>query len=134
MLKQFSPFDMSQIDPAMLAEISSLMQTLSPSQIMQLQSLIMQHHSGKDIQHELELFGKSLPADFIKKITALTMQNSTTAEVPKTSNVELSDPTASIEEARLTLLRAVSRGELSPEEAFELLFPNSSSQPVSYTS
>lgn len=130
------PFDPSKMDPKLLMELSQLIQQLPPQQLNRLQTLMHNMMAGIDVRRELEEFEKSLPPGFRDKLMAL-MASNPSAFVPSaapsaaTSSAAASpaaetgirfDSSMDLREARLTILRAVAEGRLTPEEAERLLF------------
>lgn len=140
-MMNFPNFDPSKMDPKLLMEMSQLIQQLSPEQMSHLQTLMHNMMAGYDVKQEMATFEQTLPPDFRTKMMSLMMQHgninvsSATSSpfatpsvhdsaaktldiVPTTESIESMDLT----EARLTILRAVAQGTLSPEEAEKLLF------------
>jgi hypothetical protein len=112
-------FDPSKLSPAAISELTELMRSLRPDQIMKMQSLMHNSMAGFNVTRELAEFEASLPADFKEKI----MRILTSGPVPSTP-VSQEQPPATEDEARLVILRSVAGGLLSPEEALKVLFPS----------
>lgn len=110
-------FDPSKMDPKVLMELSQLVQSLPPEQLNRMQSLMHNMMAGYDVRKEMEEFEKSLPPAFREKLMSIV--GSTPVSSP--SIIEAS-PEMDIREARLTILRAVAAGQISPEEAEKLIF------------
>lgn len=136
-MSQFSPFqfDPSKMDPKLLMELSRLVQQLPPHQLQKMQTLMHNMMAGYDVKKEMEEFEKSLPPGFREKLAALMVGQAgggfpfQNQEAPSTSSEPTlqSSTTAAemnLHEARLTILRAVAEGQMSPEEAEKLLFSN----------
>jgi hypothetical protein len=122
----FGPgLDPSKIDPKTQMQMMKLIQTLPPAKLQKLQSLMHNAMAGFDVRKEVEAFERDLPTDFREKIASMMMQAQGT---PPASPVEASPQGAeaprTVAEARLTLLKAVAAGEVSPDEAYKVLFPD----------
>jgi hypothetical protein len=140
----FSPFgfppqfDPSKMDPKVLMQLSELIQQLPPAKINQMQSLMHNMMAGFDVRKEMEEFEKSLPPGFREKLTSIMLSGSSPIETTSTPAAEPASPQSTIvatdsttaappadmdlREARMTILRAVSEGTMSPDEAERLLF------------
>ncbi len=119
-ISMFPQLDPSQLDPKTLAELSRLIQTLPPELLSKIQSLMHNSMAGHDVRNEMEALEKQLPEDFRSKI--FKIMSSSAGEVTPPAAVP-APPPKNIQEARLTLLRAVASGSLSPEDALSALFP-----------
>jgi hypothetical protein len=130
----FPQFDPSKMDPKVLMQLSELIQQLPPSKINQMQSFMHNMMAGFDVKKEMEEFEKSLPPGFREKLTSIMLGGGAPIEATATAvtaapAVETSSsartPDAGdmdLHEARMTILRAVSDGKMSPDEAERLLF------------
>lgn len=131
----FPPFDPSKMDPKALMEMSRLIQQLPPEQLNKMQTLMHNMMAGFDVRREMEEFEKSLPPGFREKLMELVGSQMSAgagagAEPPSQSRIQGlgggEEPAKSeemnVREARLTILRAVAEGNVSPEEAERLLF------------
>ncbi len=117
-------FDPSKLSPQAIAEISDLMRTLTPDQIMKMQSLMHNSMAGFNVSAEMQEFEKTLPPGFREKM-ARVMYMANGIEVPSQAPQSVSQAAPQNEdEARLVILRSVAGGLLSPEEALKVLFPN----------
>jgi hypothetical protein len=129
--------DPSKLNPQAIAEISDLMRTLSPDQIMKMQTLMHNAMGGFDVNNEMAEFEKSLPASFREKMARIAyvahgieVPPQSDATLSTASNVTSTGPTplaesekpANENEARLVILRSVAAGMMSPEEAIRVLF------------
>ncbi|MGK5085244.1 hypothetical protein WDW37_18300 [Bdellovibrionota bacterium FG-1] len=119
----FPQFDPSKMDPKVLMELSRLIQTLPSDMVTRMQSIMHNSMAGFDVRKETEEFDKALPPGFREKLMAL-MAGQTAAFTgfapqvsPEITKVELD-----LRQARLTVLRGVAEGKISPEEAEPLLF------------
>jgi hypothetical protein len=139
----FPQFDPSKMDPKVLMQLSQLIQQLPPDQLNKMQGLMHNAMAGFDVRSQMEEFERGLPPGFREKLMALIGSNpgafmpgmSAMGGMPGVVPVE---PTvtheASVEpegsdsanmdmrEARLTVLRGVAAGQVSPEQAEKLLF------------
>jgi hypothetical protein len=111
-------FDPSKMDPKLMMEMSRLVQQLPPEQLSRMQTLMHNMMAGFDVRAEMEAFERTLPAGFREKLMSMMggqseIQTESPASAPKT-----------IDEARLTILRGVAAGQLSPEQALGMLFPS----------
>ncbi len=122
------PIDPSKMDPRLLMELSNLVRELPPEKLNKMQTLMHNMMAGLDVRKEMEEFEKTLPPGFREKMMALMgqhMQSQAASEPAATpASAELTSEEMNLREARLTLLRAVASGRMSPEEAEGLLFPN----------
>jgi len=132
----FPNIDPSKLDPKAIAELSELMRTLPYDQIMKMQSLMQAAMAGKDVRSDLEAFERDLPSDFRAKLFNIMMKHGPSFQQAAASNESSSVPGQMVSssepgnegssdlsprEARLTILRAVAAGRMSPEEAETLL-------------
>ena len=131
--------DPSKMNPKTIAEITDLMRTLSPQQIMKMQSLMHNAMGGFDVAKEMQEFEASLPDGFREKMarimytanginvpeqagspaTASIVNASATSIAPAAAESEPQD----INEARIIILRSVANNLMSPEDALKVLFP-----------
>ena len=116
-------FDPNKLDPKLLMELSRLVQQLPPEQVNRMQMLMHNMMAGYDVRKEMEEFERSLPPDFRDKLTGI-MGTQTAAAMPVPA-VKPDPVSMDLHEARLTILRAVAEGRVSPEEAEGLLFKDS---------
>jgi hypothetical protein len=143
-------FDPSQLDPKTLMKLSELVRQLPPEKLGRMQTMMHNMMAGFDVRKEMEEFEKGLPPGFREQIMSSFMgagmgagvdssmgstrpspaaqadleipRNSSPASETLSSTEETSSPEMNLRDARLTLLRGVANGELSPEEAERLLF------------
>jgi hypothetical protein len=144
----FNNFDPSKMDPKLLMQMSELVRQLPPDKLNKMQSLMHNMMAGFDVQKDLEEFERGLPPGFREKLLAIIGQNPSafmggmgpgmgadagsapggaTIQPPSVSmtgatQAESVAPPANLREARLTILRAVADGRMSPDEAEKLLF------------
>lgn len=137
-------FDPSKMDPKVLMELSQLIQQLPPQKLSQMQQLMHNMMAGFDVSKEMEEFEKSLPPGFREKMMGLVgsqmgtgafgfpppSQFTTSSAAPK-ADIEIPSPSSpaaggdenmDMHAARLTVLRAVADGRMSPEDAERVLF------------
>ena len=123
-------FDPSKMDPKALMEMSQLIQQLPPEQLSRMQTLMHNMMAGFDVRLEMEEFEKGLPAGFREKLMAMMGGQAGTEFTPAAQDVVIeplsktTEPKSEMDlrEARLTILRAVSEKQISPDEAEKLLF------------
>ncbi|MFL5815581.1 MAG: hypothetical protein ACJ763_18570 [Bdellovibrionia bacterium] len=138
-------FDPSQMDPKVLMQMSELVRQLPPEKLNRMQSLMHNMMAGHDVSKDLEEFEKSLPPGFREKLLSIVSSQpnafagamggaqgmgGSTIQPPSASvsttgaTIDASSTAApsNLREARITILRAVAQGHMSPEEAEKLLF------------
>ena len=110
-----------------MMEMSRLIQQLPPEQLSRMQTLMHNMMAGFDVRAEMEAFENTLPPGFREKLVSILGTQGFGAPVPGQAEIPTESPKTvpgSIEEARLTILRAVSENRLSPEQALGMLFPS----------
>ena len=121
----FPGFDPSKLDPKVVQELTDLMRTLPPEKLMRMQTMMHNSMAGFDISVDVQSFERDLPPDFRAKLAKILL---TAGPLPTASTSDPATDSApppvpsSIDEARLTILRAVRDGSLSPEDALQALF------------
>ncbi len=130
-------FDPSQMDPKVLMQMSELVRQLPPEKLNRMQSLMHNMMAGYDVSKDLEEFEKSLPPGFREKLMGIVSSQpnafagtmggakppgASTIQPPSSSTDSSSALPGNLREARLTILRAVAEGHMSPDEAERLLF------------
>lgn len=83
--------------------------------------------AGHDVRRDMEEFEKSLPSGFREKLLSMMSQQGTSQPdvvIPQTLSAAEQEE-MSLREARMTILRGVSEGKLTPEDAERLLFQQS---------
>jgi hypothetical protein len=124
-------FDPSKMDPQVLMQLSQLIQQLPPDQLNKMQSLMHNAMAGLDVRHDMEEFERNLPPGFRDKLTSLVAgQVGMGAKPgPVSPAIQMSAPDTSgssadmdLHQARITILRAVADGRMTPDEAEKLLF------------
>ena len=130
-------FDPSKLDPKTVMELTALMRELPPTQIFKMQGLMqgmMANPSDPAVVKEMQDFENSLPPGFKEKLVTIVRSTGgahpspfETSGPPSTAapigTSVFNEPTDTAS-ARLTVLQAVSMGSLSPQEAYDALFPN----------
>jgi hypothetical protein len=131
-MNQFSPFgfsnfDPSKMDPKLLMQLSQLIQQLPPEQLQRMQTLMHNAMAGFDVRKDMEEFEKNLPPEFREKLISVigtsSNQTASSSVVTSADNAYRDSNNMNLYEARLTILRAVKEGKISPEQAEKLLFP-----------
>jgi hypothetical protein len=120
--------DPSKLKPETLMQLTKLVQELPPSMLTRMQTLMHNAMAGFDVRKDMEEFERNLPAGFREKMAALVYEahgvSGAAGSTESPPVLPVVAPMVSDEnEARLTILRAVAGGSLSPEEALEVLFP-----------
>jgi len=136
----FPQFDPSKMDPQVLMQLSQLIQQLPPEQLNKMQGLMHNAMAGYDVKAQMEEFERSLPAGFREKLMALIATNpaafmppggdpisavgpnAPSSAAPEPLSADLSSDKMDMREARLTVLRGVANGQVTPEDAERLLF------------
>jgi hypothetical protein len=119
--------DPSKLSPEVISEITSLMQTLSPDQIMKMQTLMHNAMAGMNVTSEMAEFERGLPPTFRERMARIQYMANGVALPPKpgdalVDSTPLADP-QNENEARLVILNSVAQGLLKPEDALKVLFP-----------
>jgi hypothetical protein len=126
-------FDPSKMDPKLLMELSQLVQQLPPEHLSRMQTLMHNMMAGIDVRKDMEDFEKSLPPNFRIRLATLFASNadklapfanpgSMSEPIDVTPTPAQSSGEMDVYQARITILRAVADGRISPEEAEKLLF------------
>jgi hypothetical protein len=116
-------FDPSKMDPKVMMQMAELVRQLPPDKISKMQTLMHNMMAGFDVKNEMEEFEKNLPSGFREKLVSI--MGTTGMGAVHSPIVEPVAPSKEmgIRDARVTLLRAVAEGRMSPEDAEKLLFP-----------
>ncbi len=137
-----SRFDPSKLDPKVLMELSQMVRELPPDKIAKMQTLMHNMMAGHDVSREMADFEKGLPPGFQERImramggpaaAAQAMQgepSEPSSEQSRPIGIQVPSSKPDVEvtaemnmhQARLTVLRGVASGQLTPEEAEKLLF------------
>ncbi len=128
--------DPSKLSPDVLMKMSQLVQELPPGMLSRMQTLMHNAMAGYDVQKDMEAFERELPAGFREKMARLMYEmngvmpsgsapsGATGSSSAKPEVVEVQREISTPDDARLTVLRAVASGDLSPEQALSVLFPS----------
>ena len=121
--------DPSKLTPEVIAAITDAMKMLTPAQMMKMQTLMHNQMAGIDTTREMMELESGFPPGFREKMARVMYQAHGIA-VPAAAPSSVAAATPEIttapkdeSEARLVILRSVSQGLMSPEEAFQVLFP-----------
>lgn len=113
-------FDPSKMSPQAIAEVSELIRSLPPAQVVQMQTLMHNAMAGFDTRADMEAFERALPPGFRERMMGIMAR----AYAPTSGEPRMVDgPPKDVVSARLTVLRAVASGTLSVEAALTALFP-----------
>jgi hypothetical protein len=111
-------FDPSKMDPQMMAQISEAMQRLPRGQLQRLQSLVQRAMAGKDVSREADEFERALPPG----VRDMLMSAKNTIELTeKATSIAPTDQPMSEDQARAIVEQAAAKGEISEDQAKELL-------------
>jgi hypothetical protein len=119
-------FDPSQMDPAMLAQMTQMLQRLPRGQMQKLQSIMQKAMAGKDVTREAAEFERLLPPDMKEMLAGFQMpgMEGMDAAAPVVAESESKTSTAddlTVDEARRIVEQAVAEGKLTRAEADKLL-------------
>lgn len=109
-------FDPSQMDPAMMAQMSQMLQRLPRGQVQRMQSLMQKAMAGQDITREAAVLEKSLPPQFKEM-----MQGMMPAEMAGAAPAADDTDSMSTTDARKIVEEAIASGKVSKEEGEKLL-------------
>ena len=126
--------DPSKLTPQTIAALTDLMRTLTPDQMMKMQSLMHNSMAGFDVTQEMIQFESSLPPNFRERMAKImymangidvssgTPGGTAASPAPIQNAVQPTEAPTNMNEARLVILRSVAGGLMSPEEALKVLF------------
>lgn len=131
-------FDPSQLDPAMLMQMSQMLQRLPKSQMQKLQNVMTRAMAGKDVTREAQDLERSLPPEFLEMMkgfagpamaamgggAGMPDLSAIPGAMPVESepvSVETAPVNMSAEEARAIVEKAVREGTVTAEQAAGLL-------------
>ena len=117
----------------MLMKMSRLVQELPPGILSRMQTLMHNAMAGFDVKRDMEALEQELPAGFREKMARLMVEMhgvvpgsaTSPSAVSRPEVIEAERELSSPRDARMTVLRAVASGDLSPEQALSVLFPES---------
>ena len=115
------------MDPKVLMQLTQLIQELPPDKLSRMQTLMHNMMAGFDVRKDMEELERSLPPGFRERLGSLVagqagMFGGMAASGPSPVISQEPEMALNLREARLTILRAVAEGQVSPEEAEKLLF------------
>jgi hypothetical protein len=116
----FAGIDPSKLDPKVIQELTDLMRTLPPGQLMKMQTIMHNSMAGIDVTKDVQAFEASLKPEFRERLARLALSSG--MPLPGAPVTEAA-PVNTVSDARLMLLRAVRDGSLTPEDALSALFP-----------
>jgi hypothetical protein len=111
-------FDPTKMDPKVMMQMAELVRQLPPEKISRMQTLMHNMMAGFDVKKDMEEFERGLPQEFREKLVSVMGSSVTETPSPSVPPAEMG-----IRDARVTLLRAVAEGRMTPEDAEKLLFP-----------
>ena len=114
--------DPSKMTPEIIAEITEAMKMLSPDQMMKLQTLMHNQMAGFDVMKEMATLEQALPQGFREKM-ARVLYLANGVQVASQKAPEPVSAPESVEDARLVILRSVSQGLMTPDQALKVLCP-----------
>jgi hypothetical protein len=118
--------DPSKLSPQVISEITELMKTLSPDQIMKMQTLMHNTMAGLNVATEMEAFEKTLPPTFRERMARIQYIANGIEVPPRPDLIVASqsvEPPKNENDARLVILHSVAGGLMSPDDALKVLFP-----------
>ncbi len=119
------PFDPSQLDPAMMMQVSQALQRLPRGQMQRLQAIMQKAMSGKDVTREAAEFEKTLPPAFKSLMTSFQQQAAPLMAQQSAPNAPAATATdtgaMTADEARKIVEQAAAEGKISADQAQELL-------------
>jgi hypothetical protein len=113
-------FDPSQMDPAWLAQFQQMMQRLPRGQLQKMQALMQRAMAGKDVTREAAELERMMPPELLNMARSSPMA----AQMAQQSGLAPAESTEggmSLEEARKLVEEAAGKGEISADQAQELL-------------
>jgi hypothetical protein len=120
-------FDPSKMDPKVMMQMAELVRQLPPDKISKMQTLMHNMMAGFDVKKEMEEFERGLPQGFREKLVSIMGSSGLGPMGPSITETSANSAPATAEmgirDARVTLLRAVAEGRMTPEDAEKLLFP-----------
>jgi hypothetical protein len=125
----FPQLDPSKMDPQTLMELSNLIRELPSEQLSRMQTLMHNAMGGFDVRKDMEEFERGLPPGFREKMLAIVSRQASVVAESSGEGLKVVDlpvngettPAMDMREARMTVLRAVANGTISPEDAEKLL-------------
>ncbi len=128
-------FDPSQMDPAMLMQMSQMLQRLPKGQMQRLQTLMQKAMAGKDVTREAQELESLLPSEFVEAMKGFALPGLAPAEAEGEKVSASASETApaapvnlSAAEARAIVEQAVKEGKIAPDQVADLLPENAAPQ------
>lgn len=109
-------FDPSQMDPAMMQQMTKALQRLPRPQLMRLQSIMQRAMAGQDVAKEAAEFERILPPEFSQMAMQMMMAQGMVGGAAAGGPTEMN-----ADEAKQIVAKAVSEGKMTAEQAKELL-------------
>jgi hypothetical protein len=116
----FAGFDPSQMDPQWVAQFQQMMQRLPRGQLQKMQALMQRAMAGKDVAREAAELERMMPPELLNMARSSPMA----AQMAQQAGVSIpavESDGMSLEEARKLVEEAAGKGEISAEQAQELL-------------
>lgn len=111
-------FDPSQMDPQWLAEFQRSMQRLPRGQLQKMQALMQRAMAGKDVSREAAELERMMPPELLEMARSGPMASMMAQQAGGAPEAE---DGMSVDEARRLVEEAASKGEISADQAQELL-------------
>ena len=108
-------FDPSQMDPAMMQQMSKSLQRLPKAQLSKLQGLMQRAMAGQDVSRESAEFEKMLPPEFSQMAMQMMMAQG------MASGGAANDKPMDTNDAKQIIAKAVADGKMTADQAKELL-------------
>lgn len=109
-------FDPSQMDPAMMQQMTKTLQRLPRPQLMRLQSIMQRAMAGQDVAKEAAEFERILPPEFSQMAMQMMMAQGMVGGAAAGGPTEMN-----ADEAKKIVAKAVADGKMTAEQAKELL-------------
>ncbi len=109
-------FDPSQMDPAMMQQMTKALQRLPRPQLMRLQSIMQRAMAGQDVAKEAAEFERILPPEFSQMAMQMMMAQGMVGGAAAGGPTEMN-----ADEAKQIVAKAVAEGKMTAEQAKELL-------------
>ena len=126
-------FDPSQLDPQWMAQFNQAMMRLPRGQLQRMQALMQKAMSGKDISRDAAEFERMMSPEFMNfmKNSPIASMMAQQQAAGGAAEVLPADEGMSMDEARRIVVEAAQKGEISDEQATELLKQQGSGAPKS---
>ncbi len=116
----FAGFDPSQMDPQWVAQFQQMMGRLPRGQLQKMQALMQRAMAGKDVTREAAELERMMPPELLNMARSSPMA----AQMAQQAGIAMpqsDEGGMSVEEARKLVEEAAGKGEISAEQAEELL-------------